>query len=103
MHRKKPQSSTVFRLIFMGLLLCVSFSAGCAEKIQTVVLAPPENLLEQCQPPIMPPELMQTSDIEVYSRAATSALARYGESFGKCAGKLEALRTWRKQATSTER
>ena len=103
MHRKKPQSSTVFRLIFMALILCVSFSAGCAEKIQTVVLTPPENLLQPCQQPTMPPELMQTSDIKVYAKAATRGLVAYENSFGECNGKLEALRTWRKQATASEK
>ena len=103
MQRKKPQSSTGFRLIFMALILCASFNAGCAEKVQTLVLTPPENLLEQCQHPTMPPELMQTSDPEVYIRAATRGLIAYEKAFGECSGKIDALRTWRKQATGMEK
>lgn len=51
----------------------------------------------------MPPELMKTKDPEVYSRAATRGLIAYEKSFAECNGKLEALRIWRKQATSTEK
>ena len=51
----------------------------------------------------MPPELMQTSDIKVYAKAATRGLVAYEKSFTECNGKLEALRAWRKRATASEK
>ena len=103
MHRKKPQSSTALLLILMILILCAGFSGGCVGEIQTVVLAPPDNLLNPCQDPTMPKELMQTKNLKVYAKAASQGLVAYGKSFGECSGKIEALRTWRKQAAGTEK
>ena len=103
MHNRKLQSLTASRMILMMLILCMVCSVGCAKEIQTVVIAPPGNLLEPCQEPTMPPELMNTSDLKEYAKAATKGLALYGASFGECNGRIEALRTWRKQATASEK
>lgn len=51
----------------------------------------------------MPPELMQTSDIKVYAKAATRGLVLYGRALAECNGQIEAMGVWKKQATSTEK
>lgn len=50
----------------------------------------------------MPPELMQTSDIKAYAKAATQGLIAYGKSFAGCNGQLEALRVWRAKVKASK-
>lgn len=101
MPRRNMMPSMAYRMIFLmalGLMLCV---AGCAPRVETVVLTPPESLMQPTQHPELPEALMRTDNLREYSKAATLAIARYSEALDRSNADKAGIFAWSK-AVNTE-
>lgn len=101
MPRRNMTRSKVSRMAYLmltGLMLCV---AGCAPRVETVVLTPPESLMQPTQHPELPEALMRTDNLREYSKAATLAIARYSEALDRSNADKAGIFAWSK-AVNTE-
>ena len=99
MPRRNMTPSMAYRMIFLmalGLMLCV---AGCAPRVETVVLTPPESLMRPTQHPELPEALMRTDNLREYSKAATLAIARYSEALDRSNADKAGIFAWSKAVT----
>ena len=87
------KTSRTAYLIMLGLMLCV---AGCAPRVETVVLTPPESLMQPTPHPELPEALMRTDNLRDYSKAATLAIARYSEALDKSNADKAGISAWSK-------
>jgi len=100
MPKQNTTRSKVFRMVcptLIGLMLCVT---GCAPKVETVVLTPPESLMQPTPHPELPEALMRTDNLREYSKAATLAIARYSEALDKSNADKAAALAWKQTVNS---
>ena len=96
MPRKNMMRSKTSRMVCLtltGLMLCV---AGCAPRVETVVLTPPESLMQPTPHPELPEALMRTDNLREYSKAATLVIARYSEALDMSNADKAGISAWRK-------
>lgn len=86
--------------MLIGLMLCV---AGCSPRVETVVLTPPESLMQPTPHPELPEALMRTDNLREYSKAATLAIARYSEALDKSNADKAGISAWCKAVESHDR
>lgn len=102
MPKQNTTRSKVFRtvcLMLIGLMLCAT---GCAPKVETVVLTPPESLMQPTPHPELPEALIYTDNLREYARAATLAIARYSEALDKSNADKAGISAWSKAISSVE-
>ncbi len=103
MPKRNMTPSMAYRMIFLmalGLMLCV---AGCSPRVETVVLTPPESLMQPTPHPELPEALMRTDNLREYSKAATLAIARYSEALDKSNADKAGISAWCKAVESHDR
>lgn len=102
MPRQNMTQSLACRMLcpmMLGLMLCVM---GCAPRVETIVLTPPENLMQPTPHPALPESLMHTDNVREYAKAATLAIMRYGEALDMSNADKAAIAEW-KRAVGNDR
>lgn len=90
-NTKLSKTSRTICPILIGLML---YATGCAPKVETVVLTPPESMLMDCPRPEIPDAMMQTRDMREYARQATRYTVALNAALDMCNGDKAALRAW---------
>lgn len=96
MPKRKLKLLMAFLIVLLTMMLLLS-CAGCSQKVQTVVLTPPQNLLADCQTPEAPEALSKATKFRDFSIAATRHIIDQREALDKCNADKAALREWSKQ------
>ena len=102
MPRQNMTQSLACRMtcpILLCLMLC---GACCAPRVETVVLTPPENLMQPTPHPALPEALMHTDNVREYAKAATLAIVRYGEALDMSNADKAAITDWSKTVNGAE-
>lgn len=102
MPRRNMTPSMAYRMIclmMLGLMLCVT---GCASRVETIVLTPPESLMQPTPHPELPEALMRTENLREYAKAATLAIARYSEALDQSNADKAGISAWSKAVESVE-
>lgn len=96
MRAKNLNKSTVSRLASLALIFWMSFAGawGCTPK--TMVVTPPEALMQDCPQTPLPNGLMTTKSVEEYAVLASIAIVTLQADMATCNAKQAALRAWDK-------
>ena len=92
-----------FLLTILSLLLLSVALTGCAQKTQKtppIVLTPPASLLNPCEKPEKPENLIRATTTKAFAIEATRYIIELEQSYDECAGKVEAISKWSDEITA---